>query len=83
MPTVPRIDAPQVSPGGPSNARFDAPQATNYASRQGAQMGQAMEAASSEASRIAADMQAQANQLRFDDAINQVKEEQLLSLIHI
>ena len=77
MPTVPRIDAPQVSPGGPSNARFDAPQATNYASRQGAQMGQAMEAASSEASRIAADMQAQANQLRFDDAINQVKEEQL------
>ena len=77
MPTVPRIDAPQVSPGGPSNARFDAPQATNYAARQGVQMGQAMEAASSEASRIAADMQAQANQLRFDDAINQVKEEQL------
>ena len=77
MPTVPRIDAPQVSPGGPSNARFDAPQSQNYASRQGAQMGQAMEAASSEASRIAADMQAQANQLRFDDAINQVKEEQL------
>lgn len=77
MPTVPRIDAPQVAPGGPSNARFDAPQATNYAARQGAQMGQATEAASSEASRIAADMQAQANQLRFDDAINQVKEEQL------
>lgn len=77
MPTVPRIDAPQVSPGGPSNARFDAPQSQNYAARQGAQMGQAMEAASSEASRIAADMQAQANQLRFDDAINQVKEEQL------
>lgn len=77
MPTVPRIDAPQVSPGGPSNARFDAPQATNYAARQGVQMGQAMEAAGAEASRIAADMQAQANQLRFDDAINQVKEEQL------
>jgi len=77
MPTVPRIDAPQVSPGGPSSARFDAPQAQNYAARQGVQMGQAMEAASSEASRIAADMQAQANQLRFDDAINQVKEEQL------
>lgn len=77
MPTVPRIDAPQVSPGGPSNARFDAPQSQNYAARQGVQMGQAMEAASSEASRIAADMQAQANQLRFDDAINQVKEEQL------
>ena len=77
MPTVPRIDAPQVSPGGPSNARFDAPRSQNYASRQGAQMGQAMEAAGAEASRIAADMQAQANQLRFDDAINQVKEEQL------
>lgn len=77
MPTVPRIDAPQVSPGGPSNARFDAPQSQNYAARQGVQMGQAMEAAGAEASRIAADMQAQANQLRFDDAINQVKEEQL------
>ena len=77
MPTVPRIDAPQVSPGGPSSARFDAPQAQNYAARQGVQMGQAMEAAGAEASRIAADMQAQANQLRFDDAINQVKEEQL------
>ena len=77
MPTVPRIDAPQVAPGAPSNARFDAPQSQNYAARQGAQMGQAMEAASTEASRIAADMQAQANQLRFDDAINQVKEEQL------
>ncbi len=77
MPTVPRIDAPQVSLVGPSNARFDAPQSQNYAARQGAQMGQAMEAAGAEASRIAADMQAQANQLRFDDAINQVKEEQL------
>lgn len=77
MPTVPRIDAPQVSPGGPSNARFDAPQAQNYAARQGVQMGQAMEAAAGEASRIAADIQTQANQLRFDDAINQVKEEQL------
>jgi soluble lytic murein transglycosylase len=77
MPTVPRIDAPQVSPGGPSSARFDAPQAQNYAARQGVQMGQAMEAAGAEASRIAADIQAQANQLRFDDAINQVKEEQL------
>ena len=77
MPTVPRIDAPQVSSGGPSNARFDAPQSQNYAARQGVQMGQAMEAAGAEASRIAADMQAQANQLRFDDAINQVKEEQL------
>lgn len=77
MPTVPRIDAPQVSPGGPSSARFDAPQSENYAVRQGVQMGQAMEAAGAEASRIAADMQAQANQLRFDDAINQVKEEQL------
>lgn len=40
-------------------------------------MGQAMEAAAGEASRIAADIQTQANQLRFDDAINQVKEEQL------
>ena len=59
MPTVPRIDAPQVSLGGPSNARFDAPQSQNYAARQGAQMGQAMEAAGAEASRIAADMQAQ------------------------
>lgn len=77
MPTVPRIDAPQVAPGAPSNARFDAPQSQNYAARQGVQMGQAMEAAGAEASRIAADMQAQANQLRFDDAINQVKEEQL------
>jgi len=77
MPTVPRIDAPQVSPGGPSSARFDAPQAQNYAARQGVQMGQAMEAAAGEASRIAADIQTQANQLRFDDAINQVKEEQL------
>lgn len=77
MPTVPRIDAPQVSPGGPSSARFDAPQSQNYAVRQGVQMGQAMEAAGAEASRIAADIQAQANQLRFDDAINQVKEEQL------
>lgn len=54
MPTVPRFDTPQVAPAGPSNARFDAPQAQNFAPRQAMQMGQAVENAGGELARIVA-----------------------------
>jgi len=77
MPIVPRIDAPQVAPAGPSSARFDAPQAQNYAAQQGVQMGRSMEAAGGEIARLEAEAQAQANQLRVTDALNKVKEAQL------
>ena len=74
MPTVPRIDAPQVGATPGPAIRFDAP---HYAPRQAAQMGQAVEEASGAAARIAADTQAQANELRVIDALNRVKEAQL------
>lgn len=77
MPTVPRFDTPQVAPPGPSNARFDAPQARNFAPQQTMQMGQAVEGAGLEAGRQLIDTVAQANELRVTDALNQVKEAQL------
>lgn len=77
MPTVPRIDAPQVGATPGPAIRFDAPHAQSYAPRQAAQMGQAVEEASGAAARIAADAQAQANELRVIDALNRVKEAQL------
>lgn len=77
MPTVPRFDTPQVAPAAPSNARFDAPQARNFAPQQAMQMGQAVEGAGLEAGRQLIDAQAQANELRVIDALNQVKEAQL------
>lgn len=77
MPTVPRVDAPQVGATPGPAIRFDAPHAQNYAPRQAAQMGQAVEDASGAAARIAADTQAQANELRVIDALNRVKEAQL------
>ena len=77
MPTVPRIDAPQVGATPGPAIRFDAPHAQNFAPRQAAQMGQAVEEASGAAARIAADTQAQANELRVIDALNRVKEAQL------
>ena len=77
MPTVPRVDAPQVGATPGPAIRFDAPHAQNFAPRQAAQMGQAVEEASGAAARIAADTQAQANELRVIDALNRVKEAQL------
>lgn len=77
MPTVPRIDAPQVGATPGPAIRFDAPHAQNFAPRQAPQMGQAVEEASGAAARIAADTQAQANELRVIDALNRVKEAQL------
>lgn len=77
MPIVPRIDAPQVGAAPAPGQRFDAPQGQNYAARQTAQLGQAVEEAGGMAARIATDTQEQANQLRVIDALNQVKEAQL------
>lgn len=74
MPTVPRFDSPQVAPAGPSGARFDAPQAQNFAPRHTMQMGQAVEAAGGEMARIAAERADEANQLRRIDARNQARE---------
>lgn len=54
MPTVPRFDTPQVAPPGPSNVRFDAPQARNFAPQQTMGMGQAVEGAGLELARIVA-----------------------------
>ena len=77
MPTVPRLDGPQVAANGFPGERFNAPQARNFAVQQTQQMGDAAQGAGEAANRIAIDTAAIANQLRVDDAVNRIKEEQL------
>lgn len=77
MPTVPRLDGPQVAATGFPGERFGAPQARNFAPQQLQQTGDAMVSAGDVATRIATEKAALANQLRVTDALNRVKEEQL------
>jgi len=74
MPTVPRVDAPQVGATSGPAVRFDAPHAQNFAAKQTMQVGQAVETAGGELARIAAEREEDANQLRRIDARNSARE---------
>lgn len=77
MPRVPSLDTFQASLAAGPGGRFNAPQgptADGIAARQGAQMGQALSEAGQTASRVALDMQQEANRVRVIDAVTQVKE---------
>lgn len=77
MPRVPSLDTFQTSLAAGPTGRFSAPQgaaADGIAARQGAQMGQALSEAGQAASRIALDMQQEANRVRVIDAVTQAKE---------
>ncbi len=80
MATVPRYDTPAVSPSAPGPQTFRTPSTSgggDIAAQQIAQFGKAMQGASAEAGDLVLKAQQEANQLRVDDAINSLKEQQL------
>ena len=74
MPRVPTYDAFQATPNVLPSARITAPDMPDVAGQQTQQMSQGLMRAGDAASRIALDMQNEANQLRVDDALNRAKE---------
>lgn len=81
MPRVPTYDGFQVAPNtlpqaGRNPLQYSAPQ-TNVAAQQAWQAGQTLSQAGGQIGQVALQMQEIANQLRIDDAMNQLKEEQL------
>jgi soluble lytic murein transglycosylase len=82
LPRVPTYDQFQVTPNTFPQARFSAPDVPDIAGRQLQQLGGAAQQFGGEIGRIALDMAQQANQVRIDDALNQVKEEQLARIFH-
>lgn len=74
MPRVPTYDNLQATPTNVPLTRFDAPDMPDFAGRQAQQLGQGMMQAGEAASRIAIDMQNEANVLRRIDARNQARE---------
>ena len=81
MPVVPLPDGQQARLGGVPQGRIAAPQIDDTGARQTMAFGGALQELGGAAGRIAADMQAQADEVRITDALNQVKE-QALTLQH-
>lgn len=77
MPRVPTDDDFQVQAGTLPSVRLQSADVPDTAGQQLQQLGQQASAAGGQLGKIALDMQQQANQVRVNDAINQVKEEQL------
>lgn len=77
MPTVPTYDSFQVAANTLPQPRIDAPQMMDVAGAQLQQMGAGLSRAGDATGAIANDMAQKANQLRVDDALNRIKEEQL------
>ena len=75
MPVVPRYDQPTVESNALPMAQFNAPQAKNFAIEEGQQAMAGMQKLGTVGALVANDMQAKANQLRVDEALNQAKEE--------
>lgn len=73
MPRVPIYDTPQVTPGSTPNVRFSTPEAPDVGSQQMAQSGRALMQAGDAASRIALDVQEQANKARTVEAAEQLE----------
>lgn len=77
MPRVPVYDAPRVTPSAGTTGAFTTPNtpgAGAIAGDQAQQLGRGAAAAGDAVGRIALDMQAQANDVRVLDAVNQAKE---------
>ena len=74
MPIVPTYDSFQAAPGVLPQARSSMPDVPDVAGQQARQMGGAMASAGQSMGQIALDMQAQANQVRFDAAATQARE---------
>ena len=73
MARVPSYDSPQVSPGGAvPQGRFQAPEISDAPGQQLQSLGGAVQKFGGSVGRIAADMQAQADEVRITDALNQV-----------
>ena len=81
MPVVPLPDGQQARLGGVPQGRIVAPQIDDTGARQTMAFGGALQELGGAAGRIAADMQAQADEVRITDALNRVKE-QALTLQH-
>lgn len=77
MPIVPRYDNFQVSQNAMPAPQIAAPVADNIAAKQMQQIGAAEQGLGKDMVNIAADQQQQANQVRLDDSLNQLKEFQL------
>lgn len=80
MPKVPTYDNFKVQQSGMPSVRLDAPITPEIASlgaRQMGQMGEAVQKVGSAAASIFVDMQKEANQIRVDDALNQLREQQM------
>ena len=75
MPVVPTYDQPTVESNALPMAQFNAPQAKNFAIEEGQQAMAGMQKLGAVGALVANDMQAKANQLRVDEALNQAKEE--------
>lgn len=74
MARVPTYDNFQASPNALPQSRLTLADMPDVAGRQAQQMGQSMQRFGGEIGQIAADMQAQANQVRFDAAATQARE---------
>ena len=81
MPVVPLPDGQQARLGGVPQGRIVAPQIDDTGARQTMAFGGALQELGGAAGRIAADIQAQADEVRITDALNRVKE-QALTLQH-
>ena len=74
MPVVPLPDGQQARLGGVPQGRIVAPQIDDTGARQTMAFGGALQELGGAAGRIAADIQAQADEVRITDALNQYKE---------
>ena len=82
MARVPSYDSPQVSPGGAvPQGRLTMPEMSDAPGQQLQALGGAMQKFGGSVGRIAAEMQAEADEVRITDALNRVKE-QALTLQH-
>ena len=82
MARVPTYDSPQVAPGGAvPQGRLAMPEMSDAPGQQLQALGGAMQKFGGSVGRIAAEMQAEADEVRITDALNRVKE-QALTLQH-
>lgn len=82
MARVPSYDSPQVAPGGAvPQGRLTMPEMSDAPGQQLQALGGAMQKFGGSVGRIAAEMQAEADEVRITDALNRVKE-QALTLQH-
>ena len=77
MSGIPSYDSFVERPSSLSGGRIEAPQIRDFSGQQAAELGHQMEKSGGVMASVANDMQERANQLRIDDALNQIKEESM------